>query len=206
MYGLTETQFRTTYTKASHLPGMKGTNLLVDAAMQTFRKLIAGTSLAGVGDALEVQLVCAKGAADSWAAWAKASQSPNVPIARVVARRGELVVGEDVPSNTDFTAIGKALGWLQKYTRDHPPLRGRLSGDRLGCHGGAHAGLGVLRLRRPLHDHLLRGLALGLEPGRLALLARDAGLRRFDRRPLPGGPRGSRRSDPARAAARQVRG
>ena len=29
MYGLTETQFRTTYTKASHLPGMKGTNLLV---------------------------------------------------------------------------------------------------------------------------------------------------------------------------------
>jgi len=29
MYGLTETQFRTTYTRASKLPGMKGTNLLV---------------------------------------------------------------------------------------------------------------------------------------------------------------------------------
>jgi small subunit ribosomal protein S4 len=29
MYGLTETQFRTTFTKASHLPGVKGTNLLV---------------------------------------------------------------------------------------------------------------------------------------------------------------------------------
>ncbi len=29
IYGLTETQFRTTYTKASHLPGVKGTNLLV---------------------------------------------------------------------------------------------------------------------------------------------------------------------------------
>ncbi len=29
VYGLTETQFRTTYTKASHLPGVKGTNLLV---------------------------------------------------------------------------------------------------------------------------------------------------------------------------------
>lgn len=29
MYGLTETQFRTTYAKASHLPGVKGTNLLV---------------------------------------------------------------------------------------------------------------------------------------------------------------------------------
>lgn len=29
MYGLTESQFRTTYAKASHLPGVKGTNLLV---------------------------------------------------------------------------------------------------------------------------------------------------------------------------------
>jgi small subunit ribosomal protein S4 len=29
MYGLTETQFRNTYVKASLLPGMKGTNLLV---------------------------------------------------------------------------------------------------------------------------------------------------------------------------------
>jgi small subunit ribosomal protein S4 len=29
MYGLTETQFRNTYTKASTLPGIKGTNLLV---------------------------------------------------------------------------------------------------------------------------------------------------------------------------------
>jgi small subunit ribosomal protein S4 len=29
IYGLTETQFRTTYTKASHLPGVKGTNLLI---------------------------------------------------------------------------------------------------------------------------------------------------------------------------------
>ena len=29
MYGLTETQFRTIYTRASQLPGVKGTNLLV---------------------------------------------------------------------------------------------------------------------------------------------------------------------------------
>ena len=29
MYGLTETQFRNIYTRASHLPGVKGTNLLV---------------------------------------------------------------------------------------------------------------------------------------------------------------------------------
>src|SRR5690606_16204350 len=29
MYGLTETQFRNTYVKASTLPGVKGTNLLV---------------------------------------------------------------------------------------------------------------------------------------------------------------------------------
>ncbi len=39
-----------------------------------------------------------------------------------VARRGELVVGEDVPSNTNFTDIGKSLGWLQKHAREHPPI------------------------------------------------------------------------------------
>lgn len=39
-----------------------------------------------------------------------------------VARRGELVVGEDVPSNKNFTPIGQALGWLQKHTREHPPI------------------------------------------------------------------------------------
>jgi len=36
-----------------------------------------------------------------------------------VARRGELVVGDDVPSNTKFTDIGKAIGWLQKID---PPI------------------------------------------------------------------------------------
>lgn len=39
-----------------------------------------------------------------------------------VARRRELVVGDDVPSNTNFTPIGNALGWLQRHTRDHPPI------------------------------------------------------------------------------------
>jgi CRISPR-associated protein Csb2 len=39
-----------------------------------------------------------------------------------VARRGELVVGEDVPSNNTFTPIGQALDWLQKHTRKHPPI------------------------------------------------------------------------------------
>lgn len=39
-----------------------------------------------------------------------------------VARRGELVFGDDVPSNTDFTPIGQALGWLQRHTREHPPI------------------------------------------------------------------------------------
>jgi CRISPR-associated protein Csb2 len=39
-----------------------------------------------------------------------------------VARRGELVFGDDVPSNTRFTPIGQALGWLQRHTRDHPPV------------------------------------------------------------------------------------
>jgi CRISPR-associated protein Csb2 len=39
-----------------------------------------------------------------------------------VARRGELVVGDDVPSNTNFTPIGLALAWLQRHTRQHPPI------------------------------------------------------------------------------------
>jgi CRISPR-associated protein Csb2 len=39
-----------------------------------------------------------------------------------VARRGELVEGDDVPSNTNFTPIGQALGWLQCHTREHPPI------------------------------------------------------------------------------------
>ena len=56
-----------------------------------------------------------------------------------------------------------------------------------------------------LHAHLLARLALDLEPRGLAVLARDAGLRRLDGRPLPGSPRRARRGDPARAAARQVR-
>jgi len=36
-----------------------------------------------------------------------------------VARRGELVIGEDKPENTNFTDIGKAIGWLQKLD---PPV------------------------------------------------------------------------------------
>ena len=36
-----------------------------------------------------------------------------------VARRGELVVGDDVPSNTNFTDTGNAIGWLQNLA---PPI------------------------------------------------------------------------------------
>lgn len=39
-----------------------------------------------------------------------------------VARRGELIFGDDVPSNTNFTPIGQALGWLQRHTRECPPI------------------------------------------------------------------------------------
>lgn len=39
-----------------------------------------------------------------------------------VARRGELVEGEDKPENTNFKPIGQALGWLQRHMRDHPPI------------------------------------------------------------------------------------
>ena len=89
------------------------------------------------------------------------------------------------------------------------PVRGRLlrglAGDRLGRHGRAHAPVGLLRLRDRVHAHLLRRLPLDLEPGRLALLPRHAGLRGLDRRPLPGGARRPGRGAPARAAHRQVR-
>ncbi len=84
-------------------------------------------------------------------------------------------------------------------------LRRGLAGDRLGRDGRAHPALGVLRLRGDLHAHLLRRLALGLEPRRLALLEGHAGLRRVDGRPLPGRSRGPRRSPAPRAANRQVR-
>lgn len=36
-----------------------------------------------------------------------------------VARRGELVIGDDVPSNTNYTDIGASIDWLQKLA---PPL------------------------------------------------------------------------------------
>ena len=41
---------------------------------------------------------------------------------RGVARRAELVVGDDVPSNKNFAPAGIALAWLQRHTRDRPPI------------------------------------------------------------------------------------
>ena len=84
-------------------------------------------------------------------------------------------------------------------------LRGRVARDRLGRDGGAGEALGLLRLRRRLHAPLLGRLALDLEPRRLAVLEGHAGLRRLDRRPLPGRARRARRRAAPRAADRQVR-
>jgi CRISPR-associated protein Csb2 len=39
-----------------------------------------------------------------------------------VARRGELVIGDDDPENTKLAPIGQALGWLQRHSREHPPI------------------------------------------------------------------------------------
>lgn len=39
-----------------------------------------------------------------------------------VARRGELVVGEDIPENVNFTSTGQALGWLQRHSSSRPPV------------------------------------------------------------------------------------
>ena len=83
-------------------------------------------------------------------------------------------------------------------------LRRRLARDRLGRDGRAREALGLLRLRRRLHADLLGHLALDLGR-RLAVRARDAGLRRLDRRALPGRARRARGRAAARPAHRQVR-
>ena len=116
-----------------------------------------------------------------------------------------------LPTVDELLAIGS--GAVLVVRRDpgggRLPVRGRLrrglARDRLGSDGGADTALGLLRVRRRLHAHLLRRLALGLEPGRLAVLEGHAGLRGLDRRPLPGRARGSRRSASARPADREVR-
>ena len=84
-------------------------------------------------------------------------------------------------------------------------FRRRLARDRLGRHGRAREALGLLRLRRRLHRHLLRHLALDLARRRLALRPWHAGLRRLDGRPLPGRARRARGGAPPRAQDRQVR-
>ncbi len=89
------------------------------------------------------------------------------------------------------------------------PVRGRLlrrvAGDRVGRHGRADEAVGVLRLRRRLHAHLLARLPLDLEPGRLVVRVGHAGLRRLDGRPPAGSARRPRRGAAPRAANRQVR-
>ena len=115
------------------------------------------------------------------------------------------------PSVDELLAIGAApFSWFASIPAGgRLPVRGRLRGglarDRLGRDGRADEALGLLRVRRRLHADLLGRLALDLEPGRLAVRARDAGLRRLDGRPLPGRARGARRGAPARPAHRQVR-
>ena len=106
-------------------------------------------------------------------------------------RRGSLLVVLDDPGRRGLPLPGR--------------LRRRLARDRVGSDGRTDEALGVLRLRRLLHGRLLRRLALDLVAGRLAVRARDAGLRGLDGRPLPGSPRSARRSDPARRTYREVR-
>ena len=115
------------------------------------------------------------------------------------------------PSTDELLTVGEApFSWFGAI----PAAAGYLfevvfcavsAGDRLGRDGRADEALGLLRVRRRLHAHLLPRLPLDLEPRRLALRHGHAGLRWLDRRPLPGRARRSRRRDPARRAHRQVR-
>ena len=96
------------------------------------------------------------------------------------------------PSVEELTSVGKApFDWFSEI----PGAAGYLfevafagvsSGDRLGGDGRAGEAVGLLRLRDLVHAHLQRRLALDLVAARLAVQARHAGLRRLDRRPLPG--------------------
>ena len=115
------------------------------------------------------------------------------------------------PSVDSLLAVGQApFSWFSvDPRRGRLPVRGRLlrgvARDRLGRDGRADAALGLFRVRDRLHADVLVRLALGLEPGRLAVREGHAGLRRLDRRALPGRARRTRRSAAARAAHRQVR-
>ena len=104
---------------------------------------------------------------------------------------------------------GAVLGLRRDPRRRRLAVRGRLrrclARDRLGRDGRAREALGLLRVRRGLHRRLFARLALDLGARRLAAALRDAGLRRLDRRPLPGRARRARRGAHARPADRQVR-
>ena len=96
------------------------------------------------------------------------------------------------PNVDDLMSIGAGavLVVLRDPRRGRLPVRGRLrrrlARDRLGRDGGADEALRLHRLRRPLHADLLGRLALDLVARRLALREGHAGLRRLDRRALPG--------------------
>ena len=115
------------------------------------------------------------------------------------------------PSVDDLLAIGAApFSWFTHDPRRRRlpvpgRLRRRLARDRLGRDGRADEAVGLLRLRHRLHADLLDRLALDLASGRLAVREGHAGLRRVDRRALPGRARGARRGAAPRAAHRQVR-
>ena len=122
-------------------------------------------------------------------------------------------IGDAAASSRRSTAARGRPGAVRVLQRDsrrgglfvRGRVRRRLARDRLGRDGRAREALGVLRLRRRLHAHLLGRLALDLARRRLAVRARHAGLRRLDGGALPGRARRARRRDPARAAHRQVR-
>ena len=80
-----------------------------------------------------------------------------------------------LPSVDELLTVGVApFSWFSSIPAAAGiSLRGRLlrrlARDRLGRHGGTDAAVGLLRLRRRLHADLLARLALGLEPGRVAV-------------------------------------
>ena len=54
--------------------------------------------------------------------WPPFATSVVSGIGRGRGTAGELVIGDDVPSKPRFTSIGQALDWLQRHTREYPPI------------------------------------------------------------------------------------
>ena len=126
---------------------------------------------------------------------------------------GNALIGTSgyLPDSSALLSVGEAPfsfftgipGWRRLPVRGG--VRRCVGGDRVGRHGRAGEALGLLRLRRGLHDHLFGRQPLGVAERWLAVRTGYAGLRRPDGRALPGRTGSAGRGTTARASHRPIR-